>query len=362
MSKEIFSPVPPIFTSTSFDGKHKIQFKESSHRYKWICACHVKKPSTGVTTFIKGGYPTSMGLISWMKGQSIEFIIKWFEKRGNTDLSRLTEKERETLIREAKAADKGVAQEAADIGTLVHDFAYLTELGNEGEAQNLYGQILALPEEVKEKVINGVDKFKAWKKIHADDELELSETLVASPICLFCGKFDRLVKRKGRRILGDFKTSKSMYLDQFIQLAAYRMAIKEWLGLTVDGLEVLRFGKDDGNFETLLVDDPTELRKFEDQAIRCRATHEFKKLENDPRWDWKTIKYHVCCGYATSINDYGKHLVTTDRLAKLYGLSSKEWTTCGSHASPCRVEGIIHLCVRSDGDYKLGKRKNDHVK
>ncbi len=284
MSREITAPQPAVLVSESYDGKHKIQFKESSHRYKWVCTCHLKKPSVGVTTFTKGGYPTSMGLINWMKSQSAEYVIKWFTKRGNTDP--LTEEEFKQVLKDAKLADRDVSQEAADIGTLVHDFAYLTELNRADEAQNLYNQILALPKEASEKIVNGINKFKDWKK-KTPDILKLSETLVASPLCSFCGKFDRLAERKGKLILGDFKTSKSIYLDQFIQLASYRMAIREWLGLTVDGLEVLRFGKDDGDFETLLVDDPAELRMFEAQAIRCRETHTFRKLENDPRWDWK---------------------------------------------------------------------------
>lgn len=287
MSREITAPAPVVTWSESYDGKHKIQFKESSHRYKWVCKCHAKEPSVGVTTFTKGGYPTSMGLINWMKTQATEYTIQWFLKRGN--VKALTEEEHTALIKEAKIADRDVSQEAADIGTLVHDFAYLTELGREQEAQALYDQITALPPEVSDKILSGIHKFKDWKK-KTPDILKLSETLVASPLCLFCGKFDRLAERHGKLILSDFKTSKSMYLDQFIQLAAYRMAIREWLGLTVDGLEVLRFGKEDGDFETLLVDDPAELRVFEAQAIRCRETHNFRKLENDPRWDWKRKK------------------------------------------------------------------------
>lgn len=283
MSREIVAP-PDVLFSESYDGKYKIQFKESSHRYKWVNKSHLKKPSVGVTTFVKGGYPTSMGLISWMKTQTAEFIIKWFEEHGKTVI---TEKQKEQLIKDAKAADRDVSQEAADIGTLVHDFAYLTEMKEVDKAKTLYEQVLTLPDEPQQKVVRGINKFKDWKKKHESDEMVLSETLVASPIHLFCGKFDRLVRRQGRLILGDFKTSKSIYLDQFIQLAAYRIAIREWLNMTVDALEVLRFGKDDGDFEVMLVDKPEELRKFEMQAIRCRQTHDFRKLENDPRWDWK---------------------------------------------------------------------------
>lgn len=282
MGREILSPQPKILISDSFYGKHKLQFNEKSHRYKLD-----NKPVVGTTTFIKGGYPTSIGLIQWMKGQSIEYVIKWFEERGN--VNDLLEDELKELFKNAKAADRKVSQEAADIGTLVHDFAYLTELGKTHEAQILYDRVVELPSEVSKKAIHGIDGFKDWKE-KTQDVLELSETLVASIVYSFCGKFDRLARRKNRLILSDFKTAKSMYLDQIIQLAAYRIAIREWLGLNVEGLEVLRFGKEDGEFETLLIDDPKELQMFEDQAIRCRQTYELRKLENDPRWDWKKRK------------------------------------------------------------------------
>lgn len=289
MSREILTPAPKILVSKSFDGKHTIQFNEKSHRYKLDGEACV-----GTTTFEKAGYPTSMGLISWMKGQSLESLWNALtqpsEPKGKyfavAPDSGYTEDDKESLFKEAKAADRKTTQEAADIGTLIHDYAYMTELGQIEEAERLYQQLTQLPDPVKTLVLNGVNKFKAWKK-ETPDELVKSEELVASPTHLFCGKFDRIGRRNGRLILGDFKSSKSIYLDHFIQLGAYRIAIREWLGLNIDALEVIRFGKDDGEFETLLIDDPKELQIFEDQAIRCRATYEFRKLENDPRWKWE---------------------------------------------------------------------------
>jgi len=91
----------------------------------------------------------------------------------------------------------------------------------------------------------------------------------------------------GKLILRDYKTSKDIFLEQFIQLAGYAIAIKEWLNLDVEGIEVLRFGKEDGAFENLLISDPAELQMFKDQAIRCRGTFEFSKFGNDARFDWK---------------------------------------------------------------------------
>lgn len=282
MAREITAPTPSMLVSKSHDGKHTIQFNEASHRYKLD-----GKACTGVTTFIKAGYPTSMGLIQWMKGQSINYTFDWFLNRGNTQ--GITEEDRKELFKAAKAADQKPSQEAADIGTLIHDYAYLSELGKIQDATSLYDQMMQLPLESKDKLLNGINKFKKWKE-EVKDELVKSEELIASPTHLFCGKFDRLARRDGRLILGDFKTSNSIYLEHFIQLAAYRVAIREWFGLEVDSLEVLRFGKDDGEFETMLIDKSEEIKMFEDQAIRCRQTYEFRKLEGDPRWDWKGKK------------------------------------------------------------------------
>lgn len=280
MPREIMSPTPTLAVNKSFDGKHTIQFNEASHRYKLD-----GKQCVGTTTFVKAGYPTAMGLISWMKGQSIDYMFEYFNRRGS--VADITDEERKKIYKEAKAADQKTSQEAADIGTLLHDFAYLTELGKHQEAQALYDQIVQLP--VKDKIINGIDKFKAWKAGNSD-ELVASETLIASPTHLFCGKFDRLAKRNGVLILDDFKSSNSIYLEHFIQLGAYSIAIREWMGMKVEALEILRFGKEDGEFETMLIDDPKEIQIFEEQAIRCRQTYDFRKLESDPRFEWKGRK------------------------------------------------------------------------
>jgi len=277
MSKEITVPTPTILTSKSFDGRHIIQFNEKSHKYKLN-----GKPCVGVTTFVKAGYPTSMGLISWFKGQSINYTFDWFLNRGH--VQSITEDDKKELFKAAKAADQKTSQEAADVGTILHDFSYLTELGKHQEAQELYNKVLQLS--VKDKIINGIDKFKKWKAGN-QDELVASESLIGSPTYLFCGKFDRLAKRNGKLILSDFKTSNSIYPDHFIQLGGYSIACREWLGMKVEGLEVLRFSKEDGEFETMLIDDPKEIQMFEDQAVRCKFTYDFRRIENDSRFSWK---------------------------------------------------------------------------
>lgn len=216
-----------------------------------------------------------------MIGQGATYVSKLLSRIGREKPLHLEKKTYEQIIKRAKTAYKVEAEEAAGIGTVVHDFAYLTELGRDGEAL----QLLKLHEGTDQwgRIQNGIEKFKAWKKEN-EDELIASEQIVASVEYAFGGKFDRLAKRDGTLILSDFKTSNGIYPDQFIQLASYKIAIKEWLGLDVQALEVLRFGKEDGEFHTLMVDDEVEILDFTMQAIRCRKTYEFKKIENDKRF------------------------------------------------------------------------------
>jgi hypothetical protein len=166
----------------------------------------------------------------------------------------------------------------------MHEYAFLVE--TKGDVTKFEKAIADLPAAPKIQVWKAIDKFKAWHKKN-NDELVGAELLVASPTYKFCGKFDKLARRNGKLILSDYKSSKDIYLDQFIQMGAYGIAIYEWMGLLIDGMEILRFGKEDGEFETMLIDDKDEMMEFANQAIRCRQTFEFKKLENDLRWKYE---------------------------------------------------------------------------
>lgn len=279
---------PVIITSESFDKKHLIEFNDTSHRYKLD-----GKQTVSVTTMEKGGYPTSQGLISWYQSTALESLFSALTvpaEKGWTPRSGffpIFEEGKTELFKVAKAANRSIAQEAADIGTICHGYAELHSLGKTQEAEALLNKVRGAA--VWPLIESCVNKYKDWAS-KDQGKLVVAEALVASLRYKYCGKFDRLDNVSGKFILRDYKTSKDIFLDQFIQLGAYAVAIKEWMNLDVGGLEVLRFGKDDGEFENLLVDDPAEIKLFMDQAIRCRNTYEFRKLENDPRWAWKGKK------------------------------------------------------------------------
>jgi hypothetical protein len=266
-------------TSTSFDGAHTLIYRDSSHRYKLD-----NKPCTSVTTFNKSAYPTPIGLINWLKRQTAIALFDTLSTLRFGEAWPTTDEEKKELFKKAEAAHEDVSQEAKDIGTITHKFIELYSLGHREEAESLIAALSGVP--TWDLIKNCTDKARLWSQ-SVKREPYLTEVLCASVKYLFCGRLDRLDKINGKIRIQDYKTSKSIYLDQFIQMAAYIIALKEWLNIDVEEMEVVRFGKEDGSFQTLLISDPAEIEIFKNQALRNRETFNFMKMNDDPRFDWR---------------------------------------------------------------------------
>ena len=85
---------------------------------------------------------------------------------------------------------------------------------------------------------------------------------------MFGGCPDLLVKKDGKYILVDFKTSKAMYSDMIIQLSCYAELIRENDGIEIDRAVIVRFPKDN---------DDTEIRKFSKEELAV-GLKQFKLL------------------------------------------------------------------------------------
>lgn len=274
----------------SVKDEHILEFDEAKHRYT-LDGNRVP----GSTTFGKGGYPTSEQLIGWQVVQGAIYTAAIIQRLRRENTKRVIGGELlAAIIKRSKKASAKVSKRAAGIGTIVHDFAYLTELGRTREALQMLSEHENHPD--WQKINNGVKKYEEW---HAQNKGEtvLLEAIVASVVHQFGGKFDHLSVRNGVLILSDYKTSNGIYVDQFIQLASYAIAIEEWLDkwlaqyglpLKVGGLEVLRFGKENGDdFHPLLITNPEEIEQLKYQAIRCRQTYKFRLAwENDKRFKY----------------------------------------------------------------------------
>ena len=79
---------------------------------------------------------------------------------------------------------------------------------------------------------------------------------------------DLLVKKDGKYILVDLKTSKAIYSDMIIQLSCYAELIRENDGIEIDRAVIVRFPKDN---------DDTEIRKFTKEELAV-GLKQFKLL------------------------------------------------------------------------------------
>ena len=146
-------------------------------------------------------------------------------------------------------------KKAADTGSSLHDLAELFILKKEYE----------LPD--NPVAIHCFQQFIEWWE-SLDCEVIWTEKKYTSKKLNVGGCPDLLIKKDGKYILVDFKTSKAVYSDMIIQLSCYAELIKENDGIEIDRAVIVRFPKDD---------DETEIKKFfkDDLAVGLK---QFKLL------------------------------------------------------------------------------------
>jgi hypothetical protein len=211
-------------TKSLYGGEIEVIFYPNSHQYKIG-----KDRITSVTSIT--GVIDKPALKFWAAGCAVNEILECYEKG---DIS-------EASIKSAKSAFTRVSKEATDIGATVHDFCEMFALNKLGK-----GEKPELPED--EKALSGCLAFLRWHDQNKVEFLEV-EKLVYSKKHNYCGIFDLLAKVNGKLYLIDYKTSKDFYpLEMGAQLAGYKIAFKEETGTELDGLSILRFDKETGDF------------------------------------------------------------------------------------------------------------------
>lgn len=135
---------------------------------------------------------------------------------------------------------------AALVGTLAHE---MVEYYLRGERLDLRGYS---PDDVQ-RARKAFRKFVMWAKAHKIESLLLEEPLVAEGY-RFGGTIDWYGLRDGVPALIDFKTSKALYPEHLLQVAAYRRLLIE-NGYQVEAAYILRIGRDESEgFEERIVE------------------------------------------------------------------------------------------------------------
>lgn len=132
---------------------------------------------------------------------------------------------------------------ATDIGTLVHSLV---------ESKIHDAEPQAIPAEYLEPVTSAFEAFTSWFD-GSHLQIVATEVALVSEEWQFGGTIDSVLRdNQGRLCIGDWKTSKAIYADYLLQLAAYGVLWNEnapdELKLT-GGFHLVRFSKEDGDFE-----------------------------------------------------------------------------------------------------------------
>lgn len=227
-SQELNPRGNPVYSL--YNGTIQLEFATEKHQYfangKYV-------PSvTGVTKYLDKSGP----LMYWAVNKTIEYYKEKFKAGTVVDEVQL-----ENIHREAKGHFRTKTQEAAAIGTLIHawveDYINAKMNGGEGPA-----------DPINERVKNGVKAFLDWESKHKIEYVR-SESKIYSKKLGYSGTCDLIAKVNGKLSIVDFKTGSGPYYEHVLQTAAYQNALTEELGWKFKERWIIKFGKDDGEFE-----------------------------------------------------------------------------------------------------------------
>jgi len=140
-----------------------------------------------------------------------------------------------------------IRDNAADTGTLTH---YLVEC-------NIKGEKPYLDDYSKNDIDRAETGYLAYLEWVDKNNVEYlaSEMQVISEKYRYGGTIDIIAKKDKSMWLIDIKTSKGIYPNHKIQVAAYKKAYEEQEGKEINQCHIIKLSKDDGSFEHHIISD-----------------------------------------------------------------------------------------------------------
>lgn len=228
--------------------KADITFEEDGHTYKR----NDGKLLTGVTTV--ENVLAQDWAIPWGAKMATEYL------NTNWDISKVyTDKEKADLLLLAKKHHKEVSGQAKNIGKIVHEY-----LDHYDQGENPI-----MP--VEDEAISSIMSYFEFKDKHDIKVLLTEEPLEGEQA--MAGTLDRVWLLDGVLTLADFKTSKNISKEYYLQTAAYNDMLRYTMGFTATQRAIVRIPKDGGAVECAIV--PTD-EKFDLET--------FYNLRNVHRW------------------------------------------------------------------------------
>lgn len=207
-----------------YNGTIELCFNSDRHHYT------IGEETIDGTTSVLGVI-AKPALIYWSANKASEYIDKFLEVGKVID-----ELEKKKLVDGCKTAHRTLKSEAADIGSMFHDWVH----------QFISGKKQKLP--TNEMLRNAVNQFLDWVKTNKV-KFEHSELRVYSQKYKVAGTLDFVAIIDSKRIVGDIKTSSGCWDEYHLQTAFYKCAFQEeFPDKQIAHTVIVRCGKD-GSFE-----------------------------------------------------------------------------------------------------------------
>lgn len=224
-------------------GKSKIYFDRENHGF-WDTDNNRLLSVTAIT----GVIDKSDALMGWAVRLAKDYLLEKIQNKEQiTSLD----------VEEASKEYRKKKEEAADIGTLIHEWV----------STWITGKKPRIPEE--EKLHGGITAFLKFQKEYEVKWLE-SEMVVYSRKHGYAGILDAVGKIGSKTFLVDFKSSNAIYPEYALQTAGYQICYEEMMKKKIDSRMIVRFGKDTGEFE---------FKRFEDNEVDKRAFLACKEIK-----------------------------------------------------------------------------------
>lgn len=216
----------------------------------------------GVTTVL-GIISKGDGLIQWGVNQAVDYINSQLQN----GLEGYSLDDVQTILSGAKYAWRGARQEAADIGTMAHNWI-------EGHLKGSQDDFPEHPQARNscEAAVKWLEQHK-WKTIDVEKQVCLPSLNIGG-ICDWWAYID------GVPAVPDWKTSKGIYSSYRYQTAVYAKAIEAETGERVRERWILRIDKNTGEFEDLHLpasELAADFKAFKNAAELYHREQELKK-------------------------------------------------------------------------------------
>lgn len=226
-----------------YNGEVVLTFAEKSHRYKVSDSGSKPEHCPSVTTILN--VLAKPALVEWGVKCACNYVEDNLKLLISGDSFSVQDVFK--IVEQARTAHDRTRQEAADIGTNVHDLLATWWKSRQELNGGQYINSLTLPAD-DPKVVNCIHAALGWFSKHEVKPLRVEEAQY-SRILKICGRPDFIGHIDGQLSVLDYKSTKFIYPEVALQMTAYAMMHAEEFGELPATRWALRLDKTDGSFE-----------------------------------------------------------------------------------------------------------------